>query len=184
MGRSHARAAGGCLTPRTTRLVSQSSAGRVDRTSTRRGATADQLAALQPVLTRPIHAFDLPATGRGVEIDEMIMVRVVDGVIVEAWEVWDEARCAASNQHDPGSPPTISRPCWQGFTSRTLSATERPSRIGSSQCPAGGSSSDRILRHQDRRGRALVRMALDHGNRGCWLQTRASSTGAVQLSRS
>jgi len=132
----------------------------------------------------PIHAFDLPATGRRVEIDEMIMVRVVDGVIVEAWEVWDAARCAASNQHDPGSPPTISRPCWQGFTSRTLSATERPSRIGSSQCPAGGSSSDRILRPQDRRGRALVRMALDHGNRGCWLQTRASSTGAVQLSRS
>jgi steroid delta-isomerase-like uncharacterized protein len=34
---------------------------------------------------------DLPATGRRVEVDEMIMFRVVDRLIVEAWEVWDEA---------------------------------------------------------------------------------------------
>jgi len=34
---------------------------------------------------------DLPATGRRVEVDEMIMFRLVDGLVVEAREVWDEA---------------------------------------------------------------------------------------------
>ncbi|HKN43265.1 MAG TPA: ester cyclase [Propionibacteriaceae bacterium] len=40
-------------------------------------------------VTRPFLLLDLPATGRRVEIDEMIMFRVVDGLVVEAWEVWD-----------------------------------------------------------------------------------------------
>jgi predicted ester cyclase len=34
---------------------------------------------------------DLQATGRRVEVDEMIMFRLVDGLVVEAREVWDEA---------------------------------------------------------------------------------------------
>lgn len=34
---------------------------------------------------------DLPATGRSVEVDEMILFRFVDGHVVQAWEIWDEA---------------------------------------------------------------------------------------------
>jgi steroid delta-isomerase-like uncharacterized protein len=34
---------------------------------------------------------DLPATGRCVTVDEMILFRFVDGLVAEAWEVWDES---------------------------------------------------------------------------------------------
>lgn len=34
---------------------------------------------------------DPPVTGRRVEVDQMILFRLVDGLVVEAWEIWDEA---------------------------------------------------------------------------------------------
>jgi predicted ester cyclase len=34
---------------------------------------------------------DLPPTGRSVHVSEMVIFRIVDGKIVEAWEEYDEA---------------------------------------------------------------------------------------------
>ena len=45
---------------------------------------------------------DLPATGRRVEVDEMILFQLRDRVVVQAWEVWDEA---TMRRQRPGPPP-------------------------------------------------------------------------------
>lgn len=41
--------------------------------------------------THSAPVFDLPATGRIVRVDEMIVFRVADGRFVDGWELWDEA---------------------------------------------------------------------------------------------
>ncbi len=41
--------------------------------------------------TQSAPVLDLPATGRVVRVDEMIVFRIAGGRFVEGWEVWDEA---------------------------------------------------------------------------------------------
>jgi steroid delta-isomerase-like uncharacterized protein len=41
--------------------------------------------------TQSAPVLDLPATGRVVEVDEMIVFQIADGLVVEGWEIWDEA---------------------------------------------------------------------------------------------
>jgi predicted ester cyclase len=56
-------------------------------------AEGDLVAALMPwsgTQTGPV--IDLPPTGRRVHVGEIVIFRVFDGKIVEAWEEWDEYR--------------------------------------------------------------------------------------------
>jgi predicted ester cyclase len=41
--------------------------------------------------TQSAPVLDLPVTGRQVHVDEMLFFEVIDGLIVDGWEVWDEA---------------------------------------------------------------------------------------------
>jgi len=41
--------------------------------------------------TQAAPVLDLPVTGRVVEVDEMIVFRIAGGLVVEGWEIWDEA---------------------------------------------------------------------------------------------
>ena len=52
---------------------------------------------------------DLAAPGRRVEVDEMILFRLVDVVVVEAGEVWDEATMPAARRAGPGRGLAASR---------------------------------------------------------------------------
>ena len=54
-------------------------------------AEGDRVVAHMPyrgTLTGPV--LDLPATGRSVHVDEMVIFRIADGRIAQAWEVYDE----------------------------------------------------------------------------------------------
>jgi C-1 hydroxylase len=56
-------------------------------------AEDDLVAALMPwsgTQTGPV--LDLPPTGRQVHVGEIVIFRIADGKIVEAWEEWDEYR--------------------------------------------------------------------------------------------
>jgi steroid delta-isomerase-like uncharacterized protein len=54
---------------------------------------------------------DLPATGRRVAVDEMILFRFVDGLVAEAWEVWDEATMRRQLTEPTGSSPEAEDLC-------------------------------------------------------------------------
>jgi steroid delta-isomerase-like uncharacterized protein len=41
--------------------------------------------------TQSAPVLDVSATGRTVEVDEMLFFHLSDGLVAEAWEVWDEA---------------------------------------------------------------------------------------------
>lgn len=54
-------------------------------------AEGDKVVAYMPYTgTQTGPALDIPATGRAVRVSEIVIFRVVDGKIVEAWEVYDE----------------------------------------------------------------------------------------------
>ena len=54
-------------------------------------AEGDRVAAMMPFSgTQAGDVLDIPATGRRVQVSEIVIFRVVDGRIAEAWEVYDE----------------------------------------------------------------------------------------------
>jgi steroid delta-isomerase-like uncharacterized protein len=57
--------------------------------------------------TQSAPVLDVPVTGRKVHVDEMLFFRVADGLIVDGWEVWDEAtmRRQLVEQHGTGAVP-------------------------------------------------------------------------------